>query len=224
MAKTAKTADNGAKPPKGFGVWAREWAESWGKSLSLVGVLLYTFLWTATSAFYSRLGVDPQDIGVDYGSILVKSAGQIVLIVGAVLLYILGFAVYSRRRRSAGREDARMLPAFGPLALVVILWAVGLFSIAAIHANDVRKGIVVPTTFAFLPYVPWRVWPAEVSASAIDPPSIITDLAEDCVFYLGQGNGYSFFYDVDEKRSLHVPSSQVVVSTQSRGERPRCPE
>jgi hypothetical protein len=222
MAKTAKTADNGVKPPKDFGVWAKEWAESWAKSLSLVGVLLYTLLWTATSAFYSRLGVDPQDIGVDYGSILVKSAGQIVLIVGAVLLYFLGFGVYSRRRRAAGKGDARMLLAFGPLALVVILWAAGLFSIATIHANDVRKGIVVPTTRFYFPYVPWRVWPAEVSPSATDPPSTITDLAEDCVFYLGQGNGYSFFYDVDEKRSIHIPSSQVVVFTQSRGERARC--
>lgn len=191
-----------------FESWLRT---DWPKILSLVGVLLYALLWTATSAFYSRLGVDPQELGVNYGSILVKSAGAIVLVL------ILGIALVFLARRLGKRWTLQAL------AIGVLLWGLGLFVIAAIHANMAREGRVAPTSVAFLPYVPWRVWPADVGAAEADPSPAVELLTHDCVFYLGTGNGKAFFYDVDQRRTIHVSTSAVVVSTQSRGERPSCP-
>jgi hypothetical protein len=185
--------------------------ESWLKVLPLVGALLYAILWTATSAFYSRLGVDPQELGVNYGSILVKSAGAILLVL------ILGMALALVARRLGKRWTLQAL------ATGVVVWGVGLFMFASIHANMAREGRVAPSSVLYLPYVPWRVWPAEVAAAEAEPSPAVELLTRDCVFYLGTGNGKAFFYDVDQRRTIHVSTSAVVVSTRSRGERPSCP-
>jgi hypothetical protein len=46
------------------------------KFLTLFGIPLYVVLWLVTSSFYSRLGVDPQEVGLDYASLLVRSCGR----------------------------------------------------------------------------------------------------------------------------------------------------
>jgi hypothetical protein len=200
------------------------WLRSdWPKVLSLVGVLLYAFLWTATSAFYSRLGVDPQELGIDYGSILVKSAGAIVLVLILSIVLVLLTSRLRDRRRTEGSLSPTSRRTLVALGIGVLVWGVGLFVIAAVHANMARDGRVAPTSVGFLPYVPWRVWPAEVAAAEADPSSAVELLTRDCVFYLGTGNGKAFFYDVDQHRTIHVSTGAVVVSTQSRGERPTCP-
>jgi hypothetical protein len=198
------------------------WLLEWSKILPLVGLLLYALLWTATSAFYSRLGIDPQALGINYGSILVKSAGAIVLV---LLIGVVGvFTVRVRARGHPGEGKSRLgTRSLVALAAGVLVWGVGLVWMATWHANLARAGRVVPNTVLFLPYVPWRVWPAEVDAVTPDPSATVRMLREDCLFHLGSGNGREFFYDVDRRRTIHVPASAIIVMSQPRGARPSCP-
>jgi hypothetical protein len=193
----------------------------WARLIPFIGVALYTLLWTAASSFYSRLGIDPQDVGVDYASILVKSSGQIILL-GLAAAYLV---FYWRVRRVVQNPRSIRLAAVGLIGVVLlVLWLGGLLWLATYHASGVRDGRIEPTTRLFFPIVPWRVWPAEVASTGTGAPTLLREVTEHCVFFMGQSDGVTVLFDVQMQRSLRIPSSQIDLATQSRGQRPTCPE
>jgi hypothetical protein len=67
--------------------------------------------------------------------------------------------------------------------------------------------------------VPWRADPATVrwlhETPANDP------LSGRCLMYLGQANGIAVLYDVQSRRVVRVPASEVVILVETGSE--RCP-
>jgi hypothetical protein len=156
---------------------ALDHAGEWLKLVSAFGIPLYVFLWAAASAFYSRLGVDPQEVGLDYGSILIKSWGQ---------LFFLGLGVAVYLFLLQDRLDPLRRAAIWLLVPRLILWWGVLLLLAVTHSSDVRKGSVRPSTLLFVPITPWSVWPTTAEAAGESPPAELTAITGDCLFYLGK--------------------------------------
>jgi hypothetical protein len=59
--------------------------------LALGGVLIYAALSVSSEVFYGQLGIDPSEVGLDYGGILTHSTGFVfaILLVGAIIFALL---------------------------------------------------------------------------------------------------------------------------------------
>jgi len=108
--------------------------------LVVAGLLLYGYLSICYDQFYSRLGVDPNDVGLGYAGILARSSGFVVvflaltyLVTGAFVFFrMFGYQGSGRPRRGA------LLRLLGGLYLLgVLAWTP--FA-AAWSADDVRAG------------------------------------------------------------------------------------
>jgi hypothetical protein len=93
--------------------------------------------------------------------------------------------------------------------------------LAVTQSSDIRKGAVHPSTVLFVPITPWSVLPT-TPRSAGDSPGELT-FAGRCLFYLGKAEGITVLYDADQDMSLRIPSGQLILEIQSRGQRPECP-
>ena len=112
------------------------------------------------------------------------------------------------------------------VVLLLVWWAVLNF-LAVRDSSDLKQGIVRPVTRSFLPFipvVPWRVWPAQIRVAADPAAPNLSDIAEDCLFYLGESDGIDVLYDSDLDRSLRIPSSRLVLIVLARGQREECPQ
>lgn len=194
-------------------------AGQWVKLISVLGIPLYVALWAGASAFYGRLGVDPQEIGLNYGTILIKSWGQLFfLLLAALYLYFLVDRLHRRGRRTAKRVT------IGLFVVLVIAWWSSLILLAVTRSSDAQKGILHRTSLLFVTFMPWSVWPATVEPADASPPPELAAVTGDCLVYLGRAEGITVLYDVDRHASLRIPSGQLILDVQSPGERPKCPD
>jgi hypothetical protein len=201
-------------------------ASEWVKLVSAFGIPLYAVLWAAASVFYSRLGVEPHEVGLDFASILIKSAGQILFLGLCIAGYLFAFRRQRgtvRRNRLRGLSPNQNRVTVWLLVAALFVWWGGLLLTAVTTSSEVRRGIVRPSTVAFLPYVSWTVWPTTAEAASDSPPAELASIKDDCLFYLGRADGITVLYDVDRGVSLRIPSGQLILEVQSRGQRPECP-
>jgi hypothetical protein len=71
-------------------------------ALAVLGIFLYGALYIAYAYFYHRLGLRPEDVGLGYGTTILRSSGLIVLLV--VPLLMIGIFLFMRRRRRPASE------------------------------------------------------------------------------------------------------------------------
>jgi hypothetical protein len=188
-------------------------ATDWIRLVSAFGIPLYVFLWAAANAFYSRLGVEPAEVGLGYGSILIKSWGQLLILGSVAAVYL----VVIRYRPGWVR------PAAVVLLVAFLAWWVSLLVLSVSRSTDVRQGTLHTSTLLFVPVMPWSVWPATAAPAVESPPSKLMEITSHCIVYLGKAEGTTVLYDADLDTSLRVPSGQLILSVQSRGQRPECP-
>jgi hypothetical protein len=94
--------------------------------------------------------------------------------------------------------------------------------LAVTQSSDIRKGAVSPSTVLFVPGTPWSVLPTTPKSAGDSPTGELTFMGR-CLFYLGKAEGITVLYDADQDRSLRIPSGQLILEIQSRGQRPECP-
>jgi hypothetical protein len=80
--------------------------------LALVGILIYGMLSISYDAFYRPLGVDPDDIGLNYGKVLGQSTGIVVFLASAAAAFsgILWLSVRLERSIKGVIARQRILP------------------------------------------------------------------------------------------------------------------
>lgn len=210
-------------------------------ALTLIGLLAYGVIQLAYVQFYGRLGVDPDEVGLDYVHTLSQSVPTLAAILASFALLagfaILGIgvlvdgvkAVTNWHRRRSGKpkrgasHDSRSFssPKITWRAWAIILLALGLAATSAnVYfalgplADRVERGDAVHAT---------RIGDAEgrnpLSFSA-EPVGLIpvgeavtavARLADHRLMYLGSAEGIHVFYDSDCKRVIRLPDSEVII-------------
>jgi hypothetical protein len=94
-------ADARAEQPKQPSLIAR--LSSLQGALAVVGLFMYGALYIAYANFYNRLGVRPEDVGLGYGTTILRSSGLIVLLV-IPLVVVSAVIIFLRRRRRSTLE------------------------------------------------------------------------------------------------------------------------
>jgi hypothetical protein len=96
----------------------------------------------------------------------------------------------------------------GMLTIIfIVAWVVH----ASRDSAMARKGFGI----SGFPSVAWRT--QRVSVSWLQPslPPVIADLQGRCVMYLGQANGVTVLFEVKEQQILRVPTSGIILRTES---------
>jgi hypothetical protein len=142
----------------------------------------------------------------------------------ALALWLLGpvdsprtSSVSAQVRHVDRRADHRMIAALSTLFTLLFFVVTPLLHQAQ-DASAVKKGHRV----AGFPIVPWSVEQAALTW-IVDPPASADRLVGHCLMYLGTAGGTTVLYDVDTRRAVRVPTSNIVVETGS-GSNPHCPE
>lgn len=101
------------------------------------------------------------------------------------------------------------------LALLLLLTLLGVaFHWATRDSGAAARGLAV----SGFPAVAWRAQPVTVHwlDRAAEKPAVISALDGHCVMYLGQTDGVSVLYDVDEQHTLRLPMDGIMLQTYSR--------
>jgi hypothetical protein len=211
----------------------------WGAIAKLTGAfgaLVYAALYVAAEEVYSPLGVAPNEVGLGYAELLVRSATYtaaafVVGLGGFVLGQLSVRALRRLRRRSRRQSTGSSLKADASrardstdaelaLGTAVVLSLVPLVVLitSVIHARGaLQDGRVPQNLLGVSP--PWDARMAQVTWTAGRAPQGLS-LAQR-VLYLGEDNGVTVLYDPCVHHALRVPASTVIVSIQ--GGQKRCP-
>jgi hypothetical protein len=79
------------------------------------------------------------------------------------------------------------------------------------EADLVKQGIGI----SGFPSIAWRTERVTVVSLASTPPAAIEKLQESCLMHLGQANGVTVMYDVTKKGVLRLPTSSIMLRTES---------
>jgi phosphoglycerol transferase MdoB-like AlkP superfamily enzyme len=169
--------------------------------------------------FYGRLGLTPEDVGLDRFDTLARSTGLAfavllfltVVVAGPVMVY--GLIKYHETR--VPFPAPRLFRAFFAAAafaaaVLVVVAYVGTFSRQATSAvATVKAGR--PVRLKFLIDTGIHAERARIAWIG-DAPSGLRGLSTHTLMYIGQSGGAVVLYDVDGKRSIRIPSSKVAVA------------
>jgi hypothetical protein len=99
----------------------------------------------------------------------------------------------------------------------VIAAALALVFVAAWIFNAHRESGLVKEGFNIsgFPSIAWRTERVTVVPLASTPPAAIEKLQESCLMHLGQANGVTVLYDVAKKGVLRLPTSSIMLRTES---------
>jgi hypothetical protein len=189
--------------------------------LTIAGAGFYAAVRFGQTTFYARLGLTPQDVGLGRIETLTLAIGLAFYLVlfAAILVGVPTLLTWVALR--VGRVG--LWPAGPPrfaratLIAVVLFFSVstGFFSIvwfwgqATAAANDVEAG--KPVRLSFLSDTGIHAEKARITWIG-DAPEALTDLSTHDLMFLGQSVGTVVLYDVDDKQSVRIPSSNVAVS------------
>jgi hypothetical protein len=205
-------------------------------SFAILGPIVYAVLRLAYFFFYQRLRTTPEEVGYGYTRILAESVVGTVELLVLVFLLVLSLRLCGRvlrrafpgvsrwwpgglrKGRGAGRPKTERA-AFQALAIAAGL-VVLIYPLLGWHqGNLARRGVTVRNVyFVGLPYLPvLAVQAVPARVAWLNPAAEVSfSLAErDCLLYLGSSGaveGTSVFYDVRNRDSVRLPSSQISVT------------
>lgn len=192
------------------------------QSLTVLGALLYGFLAIAYAAFYNALGINPEDVGLNYVTTLTRSAGLVTILLLA--LFIIALAFIARRASinvgpfypfaadDIGPGLRRVLSAVIAIALIVMVaYLIRLPPQAASLARQVEQNQPVrPIRFLGLTMLAIRAEPARVTWLS-DLQQQPRQLIGYSVLYLGQANGNAVFWDPRGRHTIIIPTSNLLI-------------
>jgi hypothetical protein len=184
--------------------------------------------------FYTGLGVDPIEVGYGYSTTLIRTIGYISYVIATstvvciAFLILYGFIRYVGKKRSKrsqpGKSRARMsdrdfvtfIAIFSLIAGAAIPLVLGTMGVGS-AAEAAREGRpILPYAGAAslgVPDLPIRADPVFIAPAGKpnDSPEVISLSKRNNLLYLGQANGTAVLYDPDQQRSIHVPTSEVIL-------------
>lgn len=184
--------------------------------VSVIGALAYFVARSAQTSFYSKFGLEPEDVGLGYAETLSRAAWGLLaltLAVGAIVL-----ALLRPWRYHPGSERERI----GPFArwvsastiaslLVLALWTPFAYDF---KAEDVKDGDPVRppglSTAYRLVTNPLGVRVIKVHVSWIDEMHAAYEFRGE-VMYLGRADGIAVFFDPRTQRTVRIPQSDIVI-------------
>ena len=174
--------------------------------VSWLGAAAYVVTRDAQTSFYSKFGLEPEDVGLGYAQTLSRAAPLFVLV---VLFVLLGRLAAVSRRRAPGPVVAAIV--LGAL-LVLALWMPWAYTRDA-HRVKERKplrpaGLSTPGRLATNP-LGLRAEPVRVVW--IDKGHAAHDFGSGEVMYLGRAEGNAVFFDPEHRQTVHVPESDIVI-------------
>ena len=182
---------------------------------SVVGYALLAYL---CSWLYKPIGVTPAEVGLDQGTLFVRTGAALVglaipilAVSVALLIPVLGLVVISfgGRGKPAVRHVVLGVPAI--VAGVVFVAAASILVNGARHDKD--RLILGQSSVASF-YGQPAPWKAEVvHASWADSPHKGQIRLPRCLLHLGQKDGNTVLYDArpKTKRALRIPTSKLVI-------------
>ena len=198
--------------------------------LPLLGAAIYVSLRGTYASLYSRFGVAPEEVGLDYFAVLTgavrifrlgnmadiylgsETLGIPVFLI--IIALVVGFAYYFRRRSpKLAAIDSRgfVLGCIaGVLAMIVIVLSVGLGLERDSVITQITSGNRVrPGSLHLLTSQAYRVkvLPLDEKIRAVQQ-----DLFDsETLVYLGRGDGSLVLYDFINRKTWKVPASNVIM-------------
>jgi hypothetical protein len=187
--------------------------------LTIATAAFYAAVRYGQQKFYSRLGLTPEDVGHNRIDTLAQATGLAVdlLFLLAVMVGIpmVGYWVYRRIESQSPFPQSRFASAMWFAAILFIIAGTVFFTLVWFHdqatwaADRVETGR--PVRMSFLADTGIHAEKAKITWIGAAPAGL-TDLPIHRLMYLGQSGGDVVLYDVDDDRSLRMPSSKVAVS------------
>jgi hypothetical protein len=177
--------------------------------VSWIGALAYLVARSAQTSFYSKFGVEPDDVGLGYADTLSRAAGLLLLLsLLAALVLTVAAAVGSVRMLA--------VPAVGIALVLLLVLAIWMPAAYTRDARDVKDGkalrppgLSTPLRVVTNP-LGLRVEPVRVSW--IGEAKAAYDFGRGEVMYLGSADGTAVFFDPRNRRTVRVPAGDVVVT------------
>jgi hypothetical protein len=202
-------------------------------------MLFYGLLYLVYSRFYNLLGAAPEEVGLGYGNIFLRSLGLLGFFLMGLLLvlftYLLGFANRLLKRpsiesmsradlewvlkyRSRLRDRKMKVPGIvRSLAMIVLTPAIVIALIysttglAESYAQLVQSGIeVTPPRIGPIMMLDVRANPVSITWTGVANPEQKALLVHR-LMDLGQSGGSVILYDSTTQRLLRIPSGSVVL-------------
>jgi hypothetical protein len=204
--------------------------------LATSGVLLYAILSLAYELFYSPLGIDPAEVGLNYANILAHSVGFLLAIIGTVILVmaisytvpsivvIIGHLVKRVVKRAPNRtslwqavyisirprraQELLMLAFFTG----VFLWT--FFSPGPGHYARLAQIGASVSPVRFGPVIALSIRAAPVTLrplSSAQEPYIAALQENRNLLYMGQNDGTSIIYDATNQQVIRIPTTSVLI-------------
>lgn len=200
--------------------------------LTLLGLAGYFVVSLSYHAFYSRLGVDPEEVGLGYAESLTRGALAGIALALIILSFAISFVAVTvalgllrlvlRRFSFVGHssfsfkgwaQDA--IGDFGPYAVsvltVLLLWLVP--DMYGSLADDLRDGKQIRAAYLSRTN-PFGVHAHRAALRWLGREPAGSPDARDDLFYLGHSGGISVLYDATSRRVLRIPEGAAVVETQ----------
>jgi hypothetical protein len=197
------------------------------------GLVIYGYLSVCYDRFYSRLGVEPNDVGLTYTGTLARSSGFVILYL-FIIVYLFSAPVATlqaiRIRRLEdpnfvqGRFDKVQLLS---TAVVGVALLVMTLSAAMLKAGDAAQDVwagkpVGPIRFTLSPWSQKPLLPIPILAIHADPATLepagkpgdspaVQRLRGRKLLYLGQSGGTVLLYDSTVQRAIYMPANSIVL-------------
>jgi hypothetical protein len=134
-----------------------------------------------------------------------------------VVLFMLGGSVHNPLTSSAPIPPRSIVVRRAINISTVVAAVLALAFVAAWIFNADREADLVKQGISIsgFPSISWRTERVTVVSLASTPPAAIEKLQESCLMHLGQANGVTVMYDVTKKGVLRLPTSSIMLRTES---------
>jgi hypothetical protein len=185
-------------------------------AVSIAGALMYGITRISYVSFYGEFGLDPEDVGIGYASMLARALPRLlVLATLALLLWAIPLAVIWRRKFTALKEFRGPLAPGAVLAALVTL-LVFLPTNAQRSALGVKRGdeLRAPSGLFSWDLVnhPFPFTAREVNVEWVDGGQNGQTKLGRPLMLLGSDSDVYYVYDVEFERTLRLPRSLVILS------------
>lgn len=185
-----------------------------------VGVFAYFVTRSGQTSFYSRFGVEPEEVGLGYAETLSRAAVGLLLILLVAGTYSLFLAIGPRFHSGIRWGERLGLGVFARSAVgfmlvllpILLVWMPHAYSDDAIQVRNGMRirpaGLSTPGRIITNP-LGLRV--EAVRVSWIDDTQTAYDFGSSQVMYLGRADGTAVFYDPRNERTVRVPENNIVI-------------
>ena len=186
--------------------------------ISLIGAAAFVGTRLAQTTFYSRFGLEPEDVGLTYTETLTRAAvALVVLCVVPVFIALIVWSIirlYASPEPRVSRRSALMRQAFSALAgAAAVLLVAFVADTYKARALDVKNGMPMRPAGITWDFIenPLALRAERVGVSWIDDTKEGYAFDKGDVMYLGRAAGVAVFYDPHSDRTVRIPDTGSVI-------------